>query len=261
MPSLATLPLVFVVNPQLIVNEEAEEEQNRIDKEVRKKKRRQMCGQTWLTFIDPQSGGLRHALYECGLWREGCPICLAKRAKKYQDRIDKVLGRGDVVEYAFYSAQEASRLVAEEGKVKCLRFPQPDGTSLLFVANPSQPIGEILTDSSIINWQEICNTPKGTNVSGNLEKPVATKGESVMVEQIQHDATPEVEYQAWNSAKEETSDLNPKTAEEAQAAVGRRTLMFKKHLRRLGVTILFSTQKWMNVIVDMLDWLHGLPEP
>jgi len=234
------------------------------------------CGQTFSHF-NPETG--RPGFYErkCGMFRL-CDRCLEERANGFRIEMSRAAEQHG---WAFFmkvvSPEERKSFVRQFKRSEYRCFPLEDGSFLIFYVNrnrsPDKNLeswenlseedlrdelgGEVafhLVD--VQNWNSIAKTPEGKNVSGNLGKPAISSKDRAVVENwaIRSDLTLDQERACLEQACKETSDLDPHTPEEVEAALAVRKDAALRILKEHGAKKIECFSIRESIRISHINW-------
>jgi len=241
-------------------------------------KRLSMCG-TFGVIMNPASGGFRPIKYKCGLWREGCPHCLAERKADFIARWDRIRAQTASPLALVMTEQEATKIARKlrDHKAAYLRIPHPDlGDVIVFDStvygldelDPPESVRVIetehLEDEQVMGvsfWERAAETPGSRRVSGSLGKALdsaaSTDDESAEITV----KTPKVYVEAGTSmtlsqcadaAIVETADLDPAfDVDELERAMEKRMLAFSRRVIASGGRVHSWTLVSVKLSVNM----------
>jgi hypothetical protein len=115
------------------------------------------------------SEGRSQKNYRCGYYREGCPYCLASRAKSMEERVRKAHNE-QPMNYLYVGNEEvADAAIDGLNKSQYYRVPMENGTYMIFLSSETG-IGESVTTEYLdnVDWNAAALTPVGMRVSGRL---------------------------------------------------------------------------------------------
>ena len=247
--------------------------------EHRKAERRARC--SWLfNSIEVKSGKWKPQRMYCKQWRE-CPICFHNRAMALRADLQRV---ADTLIYATLTEAEAAQFIDAHSKEQYRRIPQQeDGTVVLFTT--IQNVEAMPDSSQVVDnwvwrmddekalefWTSIMNSPAGTKLSGNLGKEqmgvlsdkdmhtynvAAVSGSKTVDGEEKQISQLELE-QARDASYVLTSDLDPKTPEELQKALDKRTEVMVRILKSWDFTPIVWHEKARESFSN-IDWCSKL---
>jgi len=239
------LPFLSDVQVQIGPPELTEEQ-----KEERRVERCERCGAFLGRRIKAKNGGFSAFPFHCNLWRDArCLLCFHARLRGLRGRVlhavVKFKKEGGV--RVLLSDYDTIREIAS-GLERCdyLRLPIDDDEAILFVRGSESDAGTEMTyeDAVKMDWPKYINTPRNKRISGGLGRDAEPENEGgsktkkvavyVPVFSPGEGVTHKDELDAWGKAIEETSYLDPHTAEELQEALNKRMKAFEKAIEASG---------------------------
>ncbi len=209
-----------------------------------------VCGQ-WHTYPDEKTGLKRSSIYKCRHWRI-CSLCFAERMEIYRQRVYRYACANDTCQL-ICNDNTWENLVKHElhGKQGFQRFPQSDGTNIVFL-NAELGVGTLMEADTIhdLDWNAMLMTREKGRVSGNLQSVIvepeidtepkvliincAIVAEKVDESGITITIGKEEDDLCYYEALAATMDLDPQTPEELQPALYQRINAYASALRRHG---------------------------
>lgn len=228
---------------------------------------------------DPKNGNVERSTFFCGLYREGCPICLAKRAKELRERVADACQKGEMG--YLYLSNDMSPSVLNGNGISAnnyLRVPMENETCLVFFNRDLKDkdgeitgrteIGETLTPDVIasINWTDLVQIPEGTRLSGRLGSRPSTPREKIegdvsvtVATYITRKLKLTEQRIAIDLAIAETSHIDPLADTEhpeksIQDAITLRGKCIADKLREMGANDLVVVTSHQTVNIAYIDW-------
>ena len=231
---------------------------------VREKRdrRRADCGK-WSYWYDAHTGKRQGYIFFCDLFRD-CERCLNRRAEQEKKWILDAHLEKDLVA-VIVTPEEAKRIVRNTGakKKNYVRYPYEDnGTivEMIVIQKEFYDAGFEVDMRWILeqDWKNVVATPEGRNKSGTVHMPRTPEDEQgaftiIDTNQIVTDAPSEMVIAEMDNIIEETSDYDPRTAEEVQECLKHRTTLLKTRLRMLEYNVTLYN-KHIKLIHHKIDW-------
>lgn len=246
---------------ELTPEEEIEQELffKQMKKSQKRAKRLQDCGR-FAYWFDPHTGKRAGYSMRCDLFRE-CPRCLQHRAYTEYERMKNCMLYKELKMIIVDSKKDGSALLRGIHKTKYARYPQMDGTEIIFFEKGifGDDIGEEIPTGWIAkqDWAEIVLTPEGRNKSGTVHIPVVSDDEEpytiINAKQFVTDAPQELTDQLCDETIAETANMQPETPEEVLLYMNRRLRTTIKKLKERGYECRIY-QKKLKVIHSRIDW-------
>lgn len=231
------------------------------DEADRRNQRLHDCGK-WGYYFDPHTGKQSGFVYSCDLFRE-CPICRKKRANREKKWMFQANDR-EKENFVFVrvdDAYEANRLLRGVGKKQYVRYPQQDGSEVIFLHGElsDKVDGEEVTHDFLreLDWETIVTTPEGRNKSGAMHSPPSPKNpekfQIIEIQQFIPSAPVELVDEAMRYAISQTLDLLPEDALEVRDGINQRTNLAIDYLRKRGHSV-NTYKKKIKVILSQINW-------
>lgn len=239
------------------LTEEEQEEATRLEP-------RRVCGE-FHRYFSVETGVPVYKPWFCKDYHH-CEKCRARKEEELKKRVLPLINQDAKV--LTRPETDRAKLVKKYGKENCLFIPHND--QVICVIKTSQNIGEPLTNELAY---EICAhavPPKGKRISGNLGKK-ASSGPPDIVEEEKlpvkrrvfkvtdkndKPATQEQVDEIQKQVYEETKELDPHTADEAQWCVYVLEEKTRELAERRGLYVLFLYTETINVLESKIDWSH-----
>lgn len=241
-----------------------EDEQQR--REHKRLKRLKDCG-SWAYWFDAHTGRRTGFTMYCDLFRD-CPLCLHRRAdQEYQWMRDTVIRTVDTIMALTVSSQdEGNNLIRGLNKTEYARYPQEDGTELIFLMQAKvikkNKRGKRATIDWVIaqDWKVILRTPEGRNKSGALHMPVSTADNEpfsiINTRQFTTNAPAMVVDNIMDKVVIETEHFKPKDVGEVEGYLRERFKSATGKLQEQGYEVNTYTKK-LKVTHSKIDWNVG----
>ena len=227
------------------------------------------CG-TWCYGVNPMTGERGKFRTFCGDWRN-CNMCLQNKMFSIRKRLENFrdAGKFPVKVKLWCVSDEAWRKWSKNNgnKADYMRIPQGNGESFI-ILDPAIDVGIEIPISEALKWDWsvlLLNIPDTTRITGRLGIVEDHSEAVICVPRVsidnEADFTPQeiqqINSDAWTSAVEKTADADPHTADELEAEVMRRTLVYRNELYMRGVQTTWLTgYKKIRAISDV-NWKIG----
>ena len=219
-------------------------------KEERRELRCSRCGSFLGRRVKPKNGNLGAFPFVCNLWRDArCLLCFGTRLRWLRGRILHAIvkfKKEGGVRVLLSDYDTLHKITGGLERCDYLRLPIDDDEAILFVRGSESNAGTEITyeDAVKMDWPKYINTPVNKRISGGLGRDAEPKDEGgnkvkkvaiyVPVFSPGEGVTREDELEAWGKTLEETSYLDPHTAEELQEALNKRMKAFEKAIEASG---------------------------
>jgi hypothetical protein len=244
------------------------QEQKEIEKQEQEKKQQQRrlqrikdCGR-YAWWFDPHTGSKSGYVRYCDNFRE-CAVCLERRAKREYEWMKLKVYQEEVqmVKIVVQTKEEATKMTRGIDKSQYVRYPQQDGTEILFfdkvAGKNGQEVDPHWMREHSDKWQDWVLTPEGRNKSGTMHIPSTPAEEEpftiVTVKQFVTDAPDHVVNPIMDQVVEETESFRPETAEEVKECSDYRFMRATAEIAQLGFNLRVYEKK-MKVIHSKIDW-------
>lgn len=256
------LDYVDTLIAEIEIETEKEKEE---DKRQRRLQRIKDCGK-YAWWFDPHTGQKSGYIRYCENFRE-CPVCLERRAKQeyewmklkiYQEEIQIMVKRVP-------NKKEGNKLTRGISKDQYLRYPQNDGTEILFFdaltgIDGGEPVDENWIRDNAHNWEDWVLTPEGRNKSGTLHMPSQPDNQEkttvITTKQFITDAPEAVVSPIMDRIVEETKHMNPKTPEEVEECLEMRFMRATAEIAQLGFNLSVYEKKF-RLIHSKINWQNS----
>lgn len=240
------------------------QEKQEFEDDQRRQRRMQRiidCGK-YAWHFDPHTGHKNGYIRFCDNFRE-CQTCLERRAKKEYEWMKKKVYEGKIkmVCRIVSSREEANRLVRGVNKDQYVRYPQEDGTEIIFFDKEANvngnPINPGWMRGNKDKWSKWVLTPEGRNKSGTMHVPATPEEKepftTVTIKQFVADAPDSTVSEIMDKVVEETEHMRPETPEEVEQFSETRFMMATAQLSKQGISFRVYEQK-MKVYHNKIDW-------
>ena len=240
---------------------ELDEQQRREHKRL---KRLKDCG-SWAYWFDAHTGRRTGFTMYCDLFRD-CPLCLHRRADREYLWMKDVAIRMKIVTVTVISQEDGNELVRGVDKIDYARFPQEDGTELIFLTQErvleKNKTGKRATIDWIMaqDWKAILRTPEGRNKSGSLHMPVSPASDEpfsiIKSRQFTTNAPAMVVDNIMDDVVVETQHFKPTDVGEVEEYLQERFKSAIGKLQEDGYEVNTYTKK-LKVTHSKIDWDVG----